>query len=165
MKGKKNWRLTKTLARNVTFRPIEDADVKYAWAAYRLGKLDDIGFQKGLDAAQFKSEFERFVLGNAHAAWTIITGKPVGFVLGTWGPFSAYMIISAIIWFPWATKRNIVEGAVSFFNWIRKEIPVMGFATDDHRPAYDMCCAHGIMSRVGTSHCMGRKLAVFESRK
>jgi hypothetical protein len=164
MKGKKTWRLSKTLARNVTFRPIEDSDVKYAWAAYRLGALPEMAFKQGLDAAAFKSAFEIYVLSNASAAWTIIADKPIGFIFGGWAPQNAYMIIIGIVWFPWASRRRIIEGTVTFFNRIRKELPYMGFASDEHKPLYDTCCAHGIMQRVGTSHSMGKRLAVFEGR-
>ena len=163
MKGKKNWRLTKTLARNITFRPIEAGDVKYAWAAYKLGKLPT--FPTDMSAPHFKDAFEMFVLCNTHAAWTVISSKPIGFVFGYWAPGNAYMIIAEVVWFPWATKRNIIEGCMTFFNQIRKEIPVMGFATDEHKGMYDVCCMHGIMSRAGTSHCTGQKMAIYEGRK
>ncbi len=168
MRGKKKWRLSKTLSRRVEIRPIENDDVKYAWAAYKQGKLSDMGFSENLDAQTFKTTFEGFVLTHAHAAWTVSaeTKKgfmPIGLALGQWGP--AFMIVTAIKWFPWATRRNIVEGTVSLFNGMRKEkFPAIGFANEEHKPLYEACCMHGIMHRIGTSHSLGEKYTVFEVR-
>lgn len=173
MTGKKSWRLSKTTARPVEVRPIENDDVKYAWAAYCKGALDTMGapFDKpGLDAAAFKSYFEQFVLTRTHAAWTILAKTckgfmPVGFVLGAWAPAEAYMIVVGIVWFPWASKRNVLEGTVTFFNRLRKEMPVMGFAGKEHKRLYEACCMHGIMRRIGTSMMTGEPVAVFEGKK
>src|SRR5690242_6025474 len=112
MKGKKNWRLSKTLSRKIIVRPIEQEDVKYAWAAYKGGSLKPMGFPENLDAKSFKDAFEEYVLSRTHAAWTMIADKPIGFALGYWGPSQAFMFITGIIWFPWATKRNILEATV-----------------------------------------------------
>jgi hypothetical protein len=162
MKGKKNWRLSKTLSRSIIVRPIEDVDVKYVWAAYKKDGLAQFPFPKDLDAPTFKSAFEHFVLSSAHAAWSIMAnGRVIGLAMGQFvGPL---MIITAINWFPWASRRNIVEGTVHLFNSIRKQFPVIGMANDEHRPLYEACCMHGIMKRVGTSHSMG-KMTVFECR-
>jgi hypothetical protein len=167
MKGKKGWRLSRTLKRRIEVRPIENYDVKYAWAAYKQGKLNDLPLPGGMDAASFKAEFEKFVLTNTHAAWTILSQTkqgfiPTGMVLGQWGP--SFMFISAIEWFPWASCRNIIEGTVYFFNSLRKQFPVFGFANEEHKPLYETCCAHGIMYRVGSSHSLGEKMTVFEVR-
>ncbi len=172
MKGKKNWRLSKTLKRPVEIRPIEQDDVKYAWASYKKGVLGSMGppFDKdGMDAPTFKTEFETFVLTHAHAAWTVMAQTsngflPVGLVLGSWAPNGAFMIILGISWFPWATRRNIVEGTVAFFNRLRKEMGWMGFASLEHKRIYDVCCMHGIMNRVGTSLQSGQPIAVYEGR-
>lgn len=172
MSGKKNWRLSKTLSRRVEVRPIEASDVQYAWAAYKKGGMSEIVAEKNLAAPAFKTAFEAAILGNYHAAWIIqaqAKGRfmPIGIVVGCWATQqSVYMIISGILWFPWATKRNIIEGTISFFNKIRKEIPVMGYAMNGHKRAYEICCMHGIMRRVGTTHVVfpGQSAAVYEGR-
>ena len=169
MTGKKSWRLSKTLNRRNEIRPVEQDDVKYAWAAYKSGSLSSMRLPEGLDASQFKIEFETYVLANAHGAWTVIVETPKGFIpagfaLGQWGPGQAFMFIVGIAWFPWASKRNILEGTVAFFNRIRKELAWLGFANDEHKPVYDVCCMHGIMSRVGTTHSLAQKMAVFQGR-
>lgn len=173
MRPKQNWRLSKTLGRHIEVRPIENDDVQYAWAAYKKGGLGGMGApfdQGGLDAKAFKEAFEVYVLTNAHAAWTVMASTrsgivPIGIVLGGWAPpRDALMLIIGIVWFPWASRRNIVEGAVGFFNRIRKEMAWMGFASEQHKGLYETCCKHGIMHRVGTSHRSGQPIAVYEGR-
>lgn len=164
------WRLSRTLRRNVEVRPIENEDVKFAWAAYRKGRLGEMGFPENMDAKAFKSAFETYVLTKAHAAWSILAVTkdgfiPAGFVLGGWAPQEAYMIIIGISWFPWASKRNILEGTVAFFDKIRKQMGVMGFASPEHKRLYEVCCQHAIMRRVGTSNLSGRSVAVYEGKK
>jgi len=170
MKGKKKWRLTKTLSRRIEVRPIENEDLKYAWAAYKMRGLAEIGMPAGLAADQFKREFESFILSRTHAAWTTLgeTKKgflPIGFGLGNWGPAERFIIMSAVIWLPWASCRNVLEGTIGFFNVMRKQLPIIVFTHEQHKPLYEICCMHGIMHRIGTSHSMGEKMAVFEARK
>lgn len=170
MKGKKNWRLSKTLKRNIEIRPIEQEDIKYAWAAYKKGSLKDIGGpfnDDGLSALQFKDVFELFVLKNSDAAWTVIANTkdgrlPIGFVFGGWAPQEVFMIIVGIVWFSWASKRNVVEATVCFFNKIRRQFKCMGFAVGEHKILYEVCCMHGVMRRVGTSYLSGQPTAIFE---
>src|SRR5438045_2158440 len=108
MKGKKLWRLSRTLKRRVDVRPIEQEDVKFAYGAYKSGKLPM--FPEGMDAPSFKESFEAYVLTSAEAAWTIISESkvgfaPVGLAFGGWAPQQTYMVIIGIVWFPWASKR------------------------------------------------------------
>ena len=167
MKGKKKWRLSKTLSRHVEIRPLENEDVKYAWAAYKQGKLKEMGLPDDLDAAAFKSEFEKFVLTRAHAAWTVIAETPkgllpVGIAFGNWGP--PFMIMNWMAWLPWASKRNIIEGTVAICNQLRKQFPLICMASDEDKKLYETCMMHGIVHRIGTSHSLGVKMTVFESR-
>ena len=163
------WRLSRTLKRQINVRPIENEDVKYAFAAYRKGALG-AHFPEGLEPAAFKRAFEEFVLLNAHACWVVIAHSklmgfaPIGFVLGGWAPQEVFMVIIGIVWFPWASKRNILEGTVAFvrsicsLNW-------MGFASGEDKRVYDVCMAHGIMRRIGTSKMnRAHSVAVYEGR-
>ena len=163
MKGKKKWRLSKTLSRSLVVRQIDDADVKFAWAAYKKDGLSGIDFPKDLTPILFKEQFENFVNSKANMAWTVVAdGKPIGFALGQW--VQAFMFITGIAWFPWASPRNIVEGTICLFNSIRKQFAVMGMANDEHRPLYEACCMHGIMRRIGKSDSVGR-MTLFEVRQ
>lgn len=180
MKNRKSfWRLSKTLSRTVTFRPIEDEDVKYAWAAYKAGKLADMDgvFAKdGMTAAQFKQQFELTVLTRYSGAWTMIADTPkgrmpVGFVFAFFSHkdplLSPFMVIGDIVWCQWASKRNKIESAINFFNVIRKSIPMMDFAHgEENKRFFEMIAKHGIMQRVGTTYNVknGEPVAIFETR-
>lgn len=122
-------------------------------------------------ADEFKAAFERAVTSAFDGAWTLFaeTRKgfmPVGVVFGIWAPMSPYMAVAGVAWFSWASKRNIVESVVNFFSGIRREIKMMLYALPEHKKAYEVCCRHGIMQRVGTSFIVfpGRPAAIFETR-
>lgn len=169
------WRLKKTLKRKVDFRPIEDADVKYVWAAYKKGAMAPMapmGFEgTDLTADEFKARFEEIVVTRYPATWVLFANskrelRPVGVVFGAWAPNAGYIIISGMCWFPWASKRNIVESIVNFLNGVRKDFMLMFYALPEHKRTYEVCAMHGIVRRVGTSYTAipGHAAAVFESR-
>lgn len=173
LKSDWKWRRDKTLKRVPSYRPIEDDDVKYAWAAYKKGALSTMGeaFSKDMSADEFRKLFEAFVISNHHAAWTLSAptakGKiPVGIVLAAWAPNAPYMIVNGCCWFPWASKRNIIEASVCFLNGVRKEHPLMFYALPEHKRTYEVCCMHGVIRRSGTSFVAfpGKQAAVFETR-
>ncbi len=166
------WRLKKTLARKLEFRPIENEDLSFAWAAYRHDALKNI-FQDGLSAAEFKTAFEELVLTRYDAAWTMMaeTEKgfiPVGFAFGFWPHEQAtpFMLMDAFVWFPWSKPRNRIESAVNFLNEIRKEIPMLGFASSENKRFMEMLARHGIVNRVGTSYNVfpGERASIWETR-
>lgn len=167
------WRLRRTLKRSASYRPIEDEDVKYAWAAYKKGALVAMGdaFKREMTADEFKSLFEEFVLSNHHAAWTLIAptsrGRlPVGVVLAAWAPNAPFMIVNGCCWFPWASKRNILEAMVCFLSGVRKEQSLVFYALPEHKRTYEVCAMHGVIRRVGTSFIAmpGKQTAVFETK-
>lgn len=172
------WRLSKTLKRKPSFRPIENDDLRFIWAAYKKGALSSMGerFTSGDALPQdFTEEFEAEVLTNYAAAWTLFptkdSEKPVGLVLGFYSHpdplFAPFMIVGDIIWFPWATRRNKIESSVNFFNEIRKEIQMVEYASKEHKPFFEMIAKHGIIRRVGTMHNVypGEATSVFETRQ
>lgn len=171
------WRLKKTLRRRTEFRPIEDADCKFAWAAYKKGALASMGprFQAEFTPEAFYTAFVDEVETTYAGAWTLSAETkrgfiPVGIVLGFYShpnpQFAPFMIVGDMIWFPWASVRNRIESAVAFFNSIRKEIPMLEYADDKAKPFFEMIAKHGIMRRVGTSFNVypGQAVAVFETR-
>jgi hypothetical protein len=163
------WRLKKTLKRAVDFRPIEDDDVKYVWAAYKKGALAPMGFEgTDLSAEEFKSRFEETVVTRCPATWVLFAQqklKPIGVVFGSWAPNAQYIIIAGMCWFPWATKRNIVESMVNFLNGVRKEFMLVFYTLPEHKRTYEVCAMHGVVRRVGTSYVAipGKASAVFET--
>lgn len=173
----KGWRLRKTLRRKTEFRPIEDADCKFAWAAYRLKGIPSMGerFAPGMAPEAFYEAFVDEVRTNYAGAWTLSAETargfmPVGFVLAFFSHpnprLSPFMIVGDMIWMPWASARNRVEAAVAFFNGIRKDVPMVEYANDEAKPFFEMIAKHGIMRRVGTSFSVypGQATAVFETR-
>ena len=166
-KPRNKWRLKRTLTRSVSYRPIEDDDLKYIWAAYRKGALAPMGIEStDLDAAAFKQAFEQHVLENFQAAWVLIAHKPIGVVFANWAPHAPYMIVSGMCWFPWASKRNILEAIVNFLNGVRKQFMLVFYALPEHKRTYEVCAMHGVVRRVGTSYAAipGHAAAVFETR-
>lgn len=166
------WRLKRTLKRSASYRPIEDDDVKYAWAAYRKGALSPMGevFAQEMNAEQFRQSFEAFVVQNHHAAWTLLAptskGKiPVGIVLAAWAPNAPYLIVNGACWFPWASIRNRLEAMVCFLSGVRKEHQLVFYSLPEHKRMYEVCAMHGIVRRVGTSFVAvpGKQCAMFET--
>jgi hypothetical protein len=73
------WLLKNTLRRKIESRPIEQSDLKYAYAAYKKGVMGAMGFADGMDAPAFRAAFEHYVMNNAQAAWVISTDNKNGF--------------------------------------------------------------------------------------
>lgn len=146
--------------------------MRYFYAAYRKGGLSDMGLAQNLDAREFSIAFQHDVSSQCDGAWTLFAETkegfiPVGGVFGFWPHMQAeWMMVHGIVWFPWASVRNQVESLVGFFNAIRTQIPMLGFTRQDHKRIYEICAAHGVMRRVGTSQNVfrGEPAALFETR-
>jgi hypothetical protein len=172
------WRLKKTLARRVDFRPIERDDMKYAYAAYKKGRMASMGERWAggeLTPSEFAEAFEVEIQTVYHGVWVLLAEGskgyiPAGMVMGFWSHpdprFAPFMIVGDIIWFPWASARNRIESAVGFFARIRSEIAMVEYASEEHKRFFEMICQHGIMRRVGTSFNVypGQATAVYETR-
>lgn len=176
---KQSWRLKKTLARRLEFRPVEVEDVRFAWAAYKQGALADMGkpfSDTTLTAQEFDTAFQAVVTTRYHGGWTLFaeTRKgylPAGMVFAFYShadpALSPFMIVGDIVWFPWATPRNRVESAVNFFAVIRATIPMMDYSCRERdKRLFETICKHGVMQRVGTTFNVvrGEPCAIFETR-
>lgn len=158
--------------RKVPIRPLEPNDVKYVWAAYRKDRssLSDLFpdlAQENIDPKIFRTGFLDFVKHNYDAWWTI--GEiPYGLAVAELPAHGRVMFIVNMIWYPWATDRNILEGSVSFINQARKETKVYGFVQMKDVGFWNHVCRYGIMRRVGTSYELyadGSQAAVYESKR
>lgn len=134
-----------------------------------------------MSATEFHEEFHEEVFENYHAAWTLFAKSaknkeigdviPIGSVLGFWShpnPEKApFMIIGDMLWFPWASPRNRVETAVSFFNEIRYEMPVVEYARQKDKKFFEMLMKHGVMNRVGKTHSVyaDEPAIIYETRR
>lgn len=172
VKKTKKWTLKQTLKRKMRVRPLERQDTKYMWAAYKKGLLKEIINDDNLTSGEFQETFEP-VISLFDAAWVVeckVGGQmiPCALYVGTWHPYlEDVMFIALNTWFPWASKRNVIEGSVKFFNDMRKKIAFMGYASKEHKRLYEIISQHGIMRRIGTTHNVydGQPAALFETRK
>lgn len=158
MQKRNPWKLTKTLSRKPTFKPLEEGDIFYAWAAYKNGLFRDV-FKPDLDAKLFKDAFSELLKSRYDAAWLLSARTdergmfPVGLALGFWPHriVHPFMVLDALVWFPWASKRNRVEATVEFANRARDELPMIAFARREDKRFMETLARHGIIRRVGTS--------------
>lgn len=173
-----SWRLKKTLARKTDFRPLDDDDIKYLWVAYKTGAFKSLGeaFERDMEAHEFAVELVAFVQKNFQGAWTLLAESkrgygPVGVVFGFFSHpdprLSPFMIVGDIIWMPWATQRNKIETSVKFFHNIRKDIPMVEYASEEHKKFFEMLMRHGIMRRVGKTMNVynGKEATIFETKR
>jgi hypothetical protein len=166
------WRLKKTLARKLEFRPTEVDDVKYAWAAYKAGAFGAL-LPGGIEADDFRAAFENKIVGRFDALWTLLAGTkkgylPAGLVLGFWPhpEIQHFMVVDALVWFPWSTPRNRIESVTNFVSKLRSEIPLMAFVRQANKEFLEVLARHGIVRRVGTSYTVfaGEPASVWETR-
>lgn len=173
------WRLRKTLARRMSFRPIETEDIRFAWAAYKKGALAPMAgvfAEPNMSVEEFNAAFPATVTTRYHGAWTLFAdtrrgNMPVGMALAFYShpepALAPFMIVADIVWFPWASARNRIEAAVYFFSVIRSSIPMVGYANGDtNKRFFEMVCQHGVMRRIGTTFNVVKDepVAVFETR-
>lgn len=117
---------------------------------------------------EFRNRFARYVLGNGFSGWVLIANSlkghmPVGFVLGE--VRRKLMMMGEIVWFPWASTRNKLEAALTFFNGLRDELVIMEWSPHSERRSWEHICRYGIMRRVGTVYGMANEpMAVFQTK-
>lgn len=129
-----------------------------------------------MTAEEFKTAFEAEITVKYHGAWTLFAETKKGFIPVCFAVaflmhpdprIAPCMILDQLVWFPWATPRSRVEGAVNFFNQMRNEIPMLTFAREQTKKFVEVLMRHGVLRRIGTSHTVseGEALGVYETRK
>jgi hypothetical protein len=153
-------KLSVTLKRKHKVRPLGQEDLKWLWASYVKGDFKGL-IDEGLDVEGFKKAIALIVtrVDDLH----IIEGdKPVGVVSSIKSPthdwFEAH-----VVWFNWATPRDIFCGATAFLSKMRKKRNYLLFIEEKNKKFYTRIAAHGIIRRVGTVH--SSKSAVFETKR
>lgn len=135
-----------------------------------LVKQDPI-FDEDFDAEQFKTVFTWWVHqnygvfavdGELHSSiktvgmWTCFADstrgqrEPVGMIFG-WVR-GRVIQVGGMVWFPWASKRNIFECAVKFFVELGREFHVLDFAEMKDKVFFENIARHGILRKVGHMH-------------
>lgn len=157
-------RLNRTLKRGVENRPFEEDDMKWLWAAYKLGALENFPKNKTIE------EFKGVVFGQldfVHVVDIVVAKTergsiPVGVItadidsLGLW---------PATDWFPWASPRNKIEGVIAYINTARRSHLVLFLGDIGGKAFLTHVCKYGIMRRVGTLEKNGERLALFQSKE
>lgn len=77
-----------------------------------------------------------------------------------------------LIWFPWASTKNILASYVNFVNVMRNaeadsgKYFILEFAQEKDQKFFDTVCSYGVMRRAGTMYefYKGGKACVYESR-
>jgi len=170
---KKKYRLRRTLAkhRKFSYEVLDYDHIKYAGAAYAKGGFRQFGFEDDLKPKEFRENFIYLVENIYVGGYTLFADTsegyiPVGMVFMALHSLAVPNVFTASVeWFPWASNRNIIESAVNFYNEVRKEHAVIGYALGDHRKLYEVLAKHGIVRRVGTTYTVfkGDRAAIFET--
>jgi len=149
-------------------------DMKFVYAAYKMGVLDehDKLFLEEFDAIEFRRVFTWWTHTNyglfsmtadlrpeinTVGVWTVVSKSmrsergPVGLVFG-WVR-GRVIEVGGMAWFPWASPRNKLEGAVAFFDTMRREgFKVLEFSELKDKRFFESIARHGIIKRVGHVH-------------
>lgn len=154
----------RVLSRGANFAPASLEDLRYIWAAYKKDgiKLDYFGefIKPGMKPDEFSEMFELFIL-NAGLDCYILNAPskegliPIGFVL-VWKK-GRIIEVSRFFWFPWATKRNILESSLNFVNQFRstvheqtgKKYKLIGFIDSEQRTLFDHLIKYKTLRLVG----------------
>lgn len=105
--------------------------------------------------AEFADLFLQYVAANYNGAWVIDAEtregvKPAGFIVA-WVR-GRVMEIGDMVWFPWATKRNVYESVVAFMERMRGDYVVLEFARMKDKKFFERVARHGVMRKVGHAH-------------
>jgi hypothetical protein len=142
-------RLKKTLKRKPEFHPIEDGDLKYLWAAYKLGSF---GEPEDITQDEFRYRTGE-MLNLTDITYTLVAktskGKiPVGLFSTRYNGPLLFMV--GVKWFKWASLRNKIETMTHILNELRKEYIVLMFPDFDKKKFYELIAKHGVIRRIGT---------------
>lgn len=148
---KKSLRMKATLRRGSSFSQLKDSDVKYIWAAYKMGGMPEDVLPQGLSKEQFMECVVDFV--GAVSNIYILRGSNKG-VSDMPIALVASLIIGQrmephVTWFPWATSRNKVETSINFINEMRKNYKLHIISSMDDVPFFNHLCRYGIVQRIG----------------
>jgi len=133
--------------------------MKYLYASWRMGcpvldKVPRLNIASG--PTVFDPILREHISERYSGSYTMLAKPPdkefmpvgVAFVIT---PFFGKPVAWAgdFIWFPWASNRNILESTVNFYNQLRREWTVFGFATEEERPFFEHVCRYGVLRRAG----------------
>lgn len=137
----------------IDVRETQAEDLKFAWAAYRKGALEELNpiFGSDMGLEDFKIALPELLLSYGNTLWTLVApvpgreAMPVGMVTG----FVKGRVIhdTHFVWFPWASPRVKLETAKEFLERSRKEFFVMGYPSEDFEKFFDALVDMGTLKR------------------
>ena len=142
------YRLRRTLKRKPEFHKLEIKDLKYLWAAYKMGSFGEV---EDITQEEFRGNISNYI-GLTDVTFTLIAdtknGKiPVGIFSGNFnGPI---FFIGSALWFKWASDRNKLESTVHALNELRKDYVVVMHNHMDDKKFYEVIAKHGVTRQVG----------------
>ena len=158
IKARGKSRLSRTLSRFIEYRPMTEQDLRFVYAAYKKGALAELGetfSDTSMTPPEFMSAFKEY--GEKYFDEAVVflapyagTYGPVGYIALTSSKIVRPIFIEEMVWFPWASPRNILESAVNFFNEARKSTTIHEYARMKDKKFFERICKHGIMRRIGS---------------
>lgn len=139
------------------------SELNYVWAAYKKGSLDTLhdDFKSHEMSPQELGElFDNYLMVNGLSSFTVHAEsdgqiKPIGLIT-VWAR-ERILQINEMSWFWWASKRNIFEGAVKFFDQVRRtehqesgrNFKVLEFSSEEDRKFFERMMDLGLLNRCG----------------
>lgn len=145
----------KTLKRGVELHLFKDSDIKWFWLAFQMGAFEELKFSE--DQKEFTEQLLIFItdIMTQGGFVYIISAKstrradknevtPVGVVMVNFYENAAW---PHVIWFPWASSRNKLEGAVFFIQELKKQMPILIIAKESDAPFFSHLSRYALLSR------------------
>lgn len=125
-------------------------DVKILWVAHKVKPFH--GLEEGLNEIEFTKSVmdlgvELLIIEDDNNQYE--NQGPIGVIL-VYG--NDWKIEPHAMFFPWATKKNILRSAVAFFQWSRNSRKVgcvMAFVLEEGKNLYDRVCQYGVLHYIG----------------
>ncbi len=138
---------SKLLARKPWVRGVNDSDMRWLFAAYKLGMWRDM-ISSDLSAQAFEEKALE-IMAAASCEWIIDAPgadgmRPVAIILGK---NLGTGIEPFVDWFPWATNRNQMEATAVFLKEISKQFKIFVFAAADAVPFWTRFVRYGMVRR------------------
>jgi len=116
-----------------------DSDLRYLWAAYRLGFWYEM-LDEDMTQDAFK-ERAMELLASVDYDWIIEARhgegmRPVGIILAA-QLMDGRRIEPHVDWFPWATPRNMFEGAAAFLREVSKRFKILVYVEERERAFWE----------------------------
>ena len=145
----------RTLARGVEAHLFEDSDLKWLWLASQMGAF------KELNLSDDQDEFVQQILTLISNLMTqggfvyILSAKntrrdkkdeltPIGFVMVNFYENAAW---PHVVWFPWASTRNKIEGAILFIQELKERLPILIICRESDAHFFSHLSRYALLSR------------------